>query len=332
MYLLRRFLYMFFVLVGVSVLIFILARVIPGDPVATAIGPMADKKAIEELRHQMGLDRPLPVQYAIYVQGIIRGKLGMSLIEQRDVGEIIWEKFPATLELVLLSMALAVLLAIPLGVTAALYRNRFADHIARVSSLFGVSFPQFWTGLMLQLLLGYALGLLPITGRVSGAPPTAITRFYLIDSLVTLNFSAFWDSLLHIVSPAFVLCWGPLATITRLIRANMIDEMNKEYINVSKATGMSQSIINYKYMLRNSFSSSMTMIGYLIPLMLGTAFVVEKVFAWPGIARFGADAIVEKDFNGITGVTLVICLAFVLLNFLVDELYGVLDPRVKLER
>jgi peptide/nickel transport system permease protein len=332
MYFLRRFLYMVLVLVGVSMLIFILVRVIPGDPIAMALGPMADKKAVEELRHQMGLDRPIPIQYLVYVKGIMKGKFGMSLVEYRDVSEIIWEKLPATLELILLSMALAVFLAIPLGVISALHRNRFIDHLNRVLALFGVSFPQFWTGLMLQLLLGFVLGLLPITGRISGTPPVSITKFYLIDSLLTLNFSAFWDSLLHIASPALVLCWGPLATITRLIRANMIDETQKDYINVSRATGMSKSVISYKYMLRNAFSSAMTMIGYLIPLMLGTAFVVEKVFAWPGIARFGADAIVTKDFNGVVGVTLVVCVAFVVLNFIVDELYGVLDPRVKLKR
>jgi len=332
MYLLRRLVYMVLVLIGVSMLIFVLVRVIPGDPIAAVLGPMADKEAIEGLRRQMGFDRPIYIQYLVYVKGIMKGKLGISLTEYRDVGEIIWEKFPASLELILVSMAFAVALAIPLGVISALHRNSFIDHMNRIFALFGVSFPQFWVGLMFQLLFGSLLGLLPITGRISGTPPASITNFYLIDSLLTLNFSAFWDSLIHLASPAFVLSWGPLATITRLIRANMIDEMNKDYISVSKATGMSQSVISYKYMLRNAFSSSLTMIGYLIPLMLGAAFVVEKVFAWPGIARFGADAIVVKDFNGVVGVTLVVGVAFVVLNFIVDELYGVLDPRVKLLR
>lgn len=332
MYLLRKLFHMFLVLVGVSILIFILVRVIPGDPIALALGPMADKKAIEELRHQMGLDHPVYIQYLIYVKGVIQGKLGLSLIESRDVAEIVWEKLPATLELIFSSMMMAVFLAIPLGVASALHRNRFPDHLNRVLALFGVSFPQFWTGLMLQLLLGFVLGILPITGRISGMPPTSITGFYLVDSLFTLNFRALWDSFLHIITPAFVLSWGPLATLTRLIRANMIDEMSRDYINVSKATGMSQAVISFKYMLRNAFSSAMTMIGYLIPLMLGTAFIVEKVFAWPGIARFGADAILGKDFNGVVGVTLVVCIAFVVFNFIVDELYGVLDPRINLKR
>lgn len=332
MYFLRRLFYMVLVLVGVSILIFVLVRVIPGDPIAVALGPMADEKSIAQLRQQMGLDRPLPVQYLMYMRGILQGKFGISLLESRDVSEIIWEKLPASLELILVSMVLAVVLAIPLGVISALHRNRFLDHLNRILALIGVSFPQFWTGIMIQLLFGFALSLLPITGRIAGAPPAAITHFFLPDSLLTLNFSAFWDSLRHIIAPAVVLSWGPLATITRLIRANMIDEMGKDYISVGRATGMSGAILSYKYMLRNAFTSALTMIGYLIPLMLGTAFVVEQVFAWPGIARFGAEAIIGKDFNGVVGVTLVISLAFVVLNFVVDELYSVLDPRIKLKR
>jgi peptide/nickel transport system permease protein len=321
-----------FVLVGVSILMFFLVRVIPGDPIANVLGPMATKETVEKMRHEMGLDRPIYIQYLYYVKGIARGDLGMSLVEQRPIATIIKEKLPATAELVLLSIALAVILAIPLGVNSALHSNKFTDHINRIIALFGLSFPQFWIGIMLQLLFGYALAYLPLTGRISGAPPDPITGFYLIDSVLTVNFRAFWDSFIHILMPTIVLCLGPLATITRLIRANMIDQMNKDYINISRATGMPKPLISYKYMLRNAFSSALTMIGFLIPLMLGTAFVVEKVFAWPGIARYGADAILSNDFNGVVGVTLVISLVFVIVNFAVDELYGVLDPRIRMKR
>ena len=323
---------MILVLVGVSMLMFCLVRVIPGDPIATALGPMADEEARQKMRRQMGLDRPIPVQYVLYVKGILRGKFGISLVENRDVLEIIREKLPATIELILVSFTIAIVAAIPLGVISALHRNSVIDHLNRVTALFGVSFPQFWTGIMVQLLFGYVLGVLPITGRISGAPPESITGLYLVDSLLTLNLWAFWDSLVHIAAPAFILSLSPLANVTRLIRANMIDEMAKDYIDIASATGIHKTMISYKYMLRNAFSSALTMIGFLIPLMLGTAFVVEKVFAWPGIARFGADAIVSNDFNGVVGVTLIICLAFVIVNFIVDELYGVLDPRIKLQR
>lgn len=332
MHFLRRLLYMMLVIVGVSMLMFVLVRVIPGDPIAKALGQGADAASIKKMRDQMGLDQPIYIQYFRYIEGITRGQLGMSLVEYRDTAEIIKDKFPATLELILASMTLAVILAIPLGVFSALKRNSLTDHFNTLISLIGVSFPQFWSGLMVQLFFGYILAFLPITGRISGPPPMAITQFFLIDSLLTLNFPAFWDALVHLAAPAFVLSLAPLANITRLIRANMIDEMSKDYINVSKATGMPQAVISFKYMLRNAFSPAMTMIGFMIPLQMGTAFVVEQVFAWPGIARFGAEAITTNDFNGAVGVTLVISVAVVVTNFIVDELYGVLDPRIKLRR
>jgi peptide/nickel transport system permease protein len=332
MYLLQRIGYMLLVLFGVSVMMFVLVRVVPGDPIARALGPMAKGEDIQKMRRQMGLDKPIPIQYYDYVEGILHGSFGLSLIEKRDVSEIIREKFPATLELILVSISLAVILSIPMGVVSALRRNSLIDHITRLIALFGVSFPQFWSGLMFLLLFGFLLGWLPMSGRIGGNPPASITGFFLVDSLLTLNFQAFIDSLAHIISPAIILSMGPLANITRLIRANMIDQTSKDYVAHSQATGMSSFIISYKYMLRNAFSAAMTMIGFLIPLMLGTAFVVEKVFAWPGIARFGADAIVANDFNGVVGVTLVICVAFVMVNFIVDTLYGVLDPRIRLKR
>jgi peptide/nickel transport system permease protein len=332
MYILKRLFYMIFVLIGVSILMFTLVRVIPGDPIALALGPHADKEDVERMRREMALDKTLPVQYWYFIQGVKSGRLGMSLIEKRDVMEVIKEKFPATLELVLVAIILSLILAIPLGVTSAIYRGGWWDQINRLIALFGVSFPHFWSGLMFQLIFGSLLALTPLTGRIGGSPPQYITGFFLLDSLITLNWNTFKDCFIHIIGPAIILSLGPLANITRLIRANMIDESSKDYIIVSKATGMSSLIIHYKYMLRNAFSSSLTTIGFLIPLMLGSAFVVEKVFAWPGMARFGADAIIANDFNGVVGVTLVICLAFVGINLVIDILHEVLDPRIKLKK
>jgi len=333
MYYLRRLLYMILVVIGVSMLMFALVRVLPGDPIGLALGPNATKEDIERMRHEMALDRPLYTQYGMYVRDIFwDGKLGMSLIEKRDVMEVIREKFPATLELVIVAILLALILAIPLGVTAAMNRGGWLDHFNRLLALFGVSFPHFWSGLMFQLIFGSLLALTPLTGRVGANSPQEITGFFLLDSLFTLNWPAFKDSLIHIIGPAIILSLGPLANITRLIRANMIDESSKDYIMVNRSTGMNELIIRYKYMLRNAFSSSLTTIGFLIPLMLGSAFVVEKVFAWPGMARFGADAIIANDFNGVVGVTLVICLTFVFVNLAIDLLYEVLDPRIRVKR
>jgi len=332
-YLAKRLLYGIFVLLGLSILMFLLVRVMPGDPVRLVLGPMATQEDVAKLSHQMGLDRPIYIQYLKYLENIcLNGELGTSLRENRDVSQIISEKLPATIELVLVAIIIAVAVAIPLGVIAATHRNGVVDYIGRFLALSGVSLPQFWVCLLVQLAFGYFLDLLPLTGRLSGPPPTHITGLYLIDSLITLNFSAFADSFLHIISPAFVLSLSPLANVTRLVRASMIDELSKDYAQISQARGMSETIVHYKYVLRNAFSSALTMIGFLIPLMIGSAFVVETVFAWPGIARFGADSIINNDFNGVVGVALVIGTAFVLINIIIDALYAILDPRIRLNR
>jgi peptide/nickel transport system permease protein len=332
-YLAKRLLYGVFVLLGLSLLMFLMVRVMPGDPVRLVLGPMATEEDAAKLRHQMGLDRPIYIQYIKYIQNIcLNGELGISLSERRDVSEIISEKLPATIELVLLAIVIAVVIAIPLGVIAATHRNGVIDYIGRFLALSGVSLPQFWVCLLVQLAFGYFLGLLPLTGRLTGTPPSHITGLYLIDSLITLNFGAFADSFLHVISPAFVLSLSPLANVTRLVRASMIDELSKDYAQISQARGMSEIIVHYKYVLRNAFSSALTMIGFLIPLMIGSAFVVETVFAWPGIARFGADSIINNDFNGVVGVALIIGAAFVLINIIIDALYAVLDPRIRLAR
>ena len=332
-YLLKRFVYGFFVLVGLSILMFLLVRVMPGDPVRLVLGPQATQEEVDKLSHQMGLDRPIFIQYFKYIENIcLKGELGISLIERRDVAAIVAQKLPATIELVLVSTIIAVVVAIPLGVLAATHRNGFLDYVSRFLALSGVSLPQFWLCLLFQLAFGFFLDLLPLTGRIGGSPPTHITGLYLLDSLLTLNFKAFTDSFIHILSPAIVLSLSPLANVTRLIRASMIDELQKDYAQISRARGMSEILVNYKYLLRNSFSSSLTMIGFLIPLMIGSAFVVETVFAWPRIARFGAGSIINSDFNGVVGVALVVGAAFVIINIIIDALYAVLDPRIRLNR
>ncbi|EPX80358.1 ABC transporter permease [Salipiger mucosus] len=327
---LKRLAQMLVVLIGVSIFIFVLTRVLPGDPIAAALGERASEDQIERLRAQMGLDQSLVMQYFDFVGGLFEGRMGMSLVERRDVAEIIAERLPATLELVLFSLFLAVILGVPLGVVSAVHRDGPIDYASRVVALVGVSIPNFWIGIMLQLFLGLTLSLLPITGRLDGPPPMQITGLYLFDSLVTGNFAAFRDALAHIMAPAIVLASGPLATITRMIRANMIDERAKPYSELAEALGMHPLLINYKYVLRNAFSSTLTVIGFLVPILIGANFVVEKVFSWPGIARFGADAIIASDFNGVVGVSMVVCSFVVVVNVIVELLYRVLDPRIRL--
>lgn len=321
---------MLLVLVGVSMLIFVLTRVLPGDPVAAALGDRATAEQMATLRAELRLDLPLWQQYFHFVSGVFSGDMGMSLVERRDVSDVIAERLPATLELIFAALFIAIAIGVPLGVLAAIYRNSVVDHASRIVALFGVSFPQFWVGIMLQLWLGLSLSLLPITGRASVPMPETITGFLTIDSLFALDLTAFNNALRHLISPALVLAAGPLATIMRMVRANMIDELEKPYPELAKALGMHPFVINFKYVLRNAFTPTLTLIGFLIPIMIGSSFVVEKVFAWPGLARYGADAIMGNDFNGVIGITLVICLFVVVLNLVVDLLYPIIDPRIRL--
>jgi len=327
-FLVRRILHMIPVLIGLSLLIFVVSRVMPGDPVRLALGPEATIEQIEQLRHEMGLDRPLHIQYLNYLEGVAEGNLGRSLRTQRDVAKDLAERFPATLELTTVAMGFAMLLGVPLGVAAAMKKDRLEDQASRVVALSGVALPRFWLGILLQLLFAYYLGWLPTIGRAA-SPPEMVTGLYLLDSILTWNWPAFWDSLTHIALPAFTLSLATLAQIMRLTRANMIDQMRQDYTLAARAYGLPQSLITYKYMLKNAFTSTLTIIGLTYGFLLGNAFLVETVFSWPGMAQYGTQAVIYKDFNAVVAVTMVVGIAYVSVNLLVDILYGYLDPRIK---
>ncbi|NOZ28068.1 MAG: ABC transporter permease [Chloroflexi bacterium] len=328
-YLIRRLLQMIPVLLGISILIFILSRVVPGDPVRLALGPEATQEQIEAYRKELGLDQPIHIQYLNYLRGLTHGQLGRSLRTNRDVIKDIRDFFPATFELTTVAMVFAVLVGIPLGITSALHKDAWQDQGTRVLALSGVALPRFWLGILLQLVFAYWLGILPTIGRAS-QPPQHITGLYLLDSLLTGDARAFWDSLRHIALPAFTLSLATLAQIMRLTRASMIEQMRMEYIQASRAYGLPENLIVYKYMLKNAFTSTLTIIGLTYGFLLGNAFLVEFVFAWPGMARYGAQAVIYKDFNAVVAVTTVVGIAYLLVNFVVDLLYGFLDPRIRL--
>jgi len=323
---------MVLVLFGISLLIFFLARVMPGDPARLALGPEATQEQVQALRHRLGLDQPLYTQYYVFVKGLLKGELGMSLVTKRDVSKDLIQRLPATLELVVAAMAIAVLAGIPLGVLSALHKDRTIDQLSRIFAFAGVSLPRFWIGIMFQIAFAYSLGLLPITGRITGDPPAHITGLYLLDSLLTRDFPAFMDSFKHILLPSITLSLSPLAQITRLIRASMIEQLRKDYTVVSRIIGMPENLNIYKYMLKNAFTATLTVIGLLFGWMIGNAFVVEQVFSWPGMARYGVNSVLRNDFNAVVGVTLVIGVGYVLINFIVDLLYGYLDPRIRLKK
>lgn len=327
-YLIRRVLHIIPVMVGLSMLIFVISRVIPGDPVRLALGTEATAEQVEQLRHQMGLDRPLHIQYLNYVAGLLRGDFGYSLRTHRSVTKDLKDFFPATFELTTVAMALSIAVGVPLGIISAVRKDSVGDHASRIFALAGVALPRFWLAILLQLVFAYHLGLLPTIGR-GPAPPVQITGLYLLDSLLALDFRAFAVSARHIAMPAVALSVGTLAQIMRLIRASMIDEIRRDYALAARSYGLPANLIVYKYLLKNAFTATLTIIGLSYGFLLGNAFLVEYVFAWPGLAFYGVDALLFKDFNGVIAVTLVVGMAYAVVNLLVDILYGYIDPRVR---
>lgn len=318
-------------LLGLSMLIFALTRLVPGDPVRVALGEHATQEQIEAMRAELGLDQPLYIQYIDWLVGVFRLDWGMSLQTNTNVYTEIAPKFPATLELVAVAIIFAVVLAVPFGVIAASNKDRWPDHVSRIAALVGVSIPRFWFGIVLQVLAVVWLGLFPLTGRLSGSPPPDATGLYLIDSLLAAQYGTFFDALKHIFLPALTLGMGTLAQVMRLIRSDMIDESRNDYIMAARAYGLPNNLITYKYMLKNAFTSSLTVIGLAFGTLIGGAFVVEIVFGWPGMARYGVRSIQFQDFNAVMGVVMVVGVSYLTINFVVDILYAYLDPRIRLE-
>lgn len=330
-YVLKRLLYLVPVLLGVTLLVFVISHAIPGDPARMMAGQKASHEAVENLRRSMGLDRPLPEQYATYLLGLLRGDLGFSIRNQRPVVEDLQDFFPATLELSLVSMLLCVSVGLPLGIISAVRRNRPIDHASRVFSVFGVSMPVFWLGLMLLLLFYRTLGWLPGSGRldIHTDPPAQVTGLYLIDTLVEGSLGKFGDALLHILMPAFCLSYVYLAIITRIVRSSMISVMGLDFITTARANGISEAAIILKHCLKNSLIPTVTITGLSIGELLGGAILTETIFNWPGMGKYVVDSVNFLDFPAMMGFTLVVALAYVLINLAVDVLYALLDPQIR---
>jgi peptide/nickel transport system permease protein len=318
-------------LFGLSLLLFAITRLVPGDPVRLALGPQASEEQVVALRQELGLDDPLYVQYIDWLIGIFQGDWGQSLRTDQNVYADIAGRLPATLELVTVAIFLAVILAVPFGVLAARHKDHWQDHASRLGSLVGVSVPRFWLGIVLQVVLVVLLGLLPLSGRLTGTHPPTVTGFLLVDSLLARQLNTFVDAARHLILPAVTLSVATLAQVMRLVRSEMIEESRKDYILAARAFGLPSNLITFKYMLRNAFSSSLTVIGLAFGVLLGGAFVVEIVFAWPGMASYGVRSIIFQDFNAVMAVVMIIGVAYLIINFIIDLLYGVLDPRITLE-
>lgn len=329
-YVFKRILGMIPTLLGLVILIFLLSRLMPGDSVRLALGPEATQEQILQMEDQLGLNEPVIIQFFHYVGGLFSGNMGQSLRTGRNVFIDISETFPATFELALVSMIISVAAGVPLGVLAAVKNNKWPDHFTRVFALSGIALPRFWLAIILQLIFSYWLGWLPVIGRGT-IVPLNLTGLRILDSVLTLNVPAFFDSLRHILLPSLSLSLATMAQIMRMTRANMMDQLNKDYIVAAKSYGLPEGLLNNQYMLKNAFTSTLTTIGMQFGSLLGSAFLVETVFGWPGMAQYSIQGMLYKDYNAIIGVTLVIGVFFAAINLIVDLLYGSLDPRIKLK-
>jgi peptide/nickel transport system permease protein len=332
-YALRRLVLLVPVLVGLSLLVFAISHLLPGDPVKLAAGPQATQAEIEALARELGTDRPLALQYWSYATGLLRGDWGQSVLTRRPVWDDLKVYLPATLELVVAALTFAVAIGIPAGLVSGVYANRWPDYLSRVVSLGAISMPRFFLGLILQLAFAMSLGWLPLGGRfpIIEEPPPMLTGFLTLDALAAGQFGAFWIALQHLAMPAIAMSLSPLATITRMMRATTLEVLQQDYVLTERALGLSQRLIVFKYVLKNAMSSSLTVIGLYVGWLLGGTVLVETVFDWPGIGLYATKAIVTQDFMPVMGVTLAIGTIFILSNLVVDLLYGLLNPKVRYE-
>jgi peptide/nickel transport system permease protein len=320
------------VLFGLSVVIFTIARAMPGDPVRLALGPRASAEQVEQLQQSLGMDKPLVQQYGLYVTGLAEGDFGLSLLTKRPVSDDIRETFVATFELVLATITIAFVLGVPLGIVAARWKDQWPDNLVRLIAIFSAVTPSFFLALVLQILAGYILHILPTTGRL---PPgltfsADITGLMTIDSLLHGRLDVFGQSLRYLLLPSLALSAATMGQIARITRASMIDVASQDYIEASRAFGIPERVRVLKYMLRPSFVPPLTISGLEFASLIGNAFVVELVFAWPGMAAYGVRTIMQKDLNAVMGVVIVSGVFFVVVNLVIDVLVGVVDPRIRI--
>ncbi|WP_413208069.1 ABC transporter permease subunit [Rhodospirillum sp. A1_3_36] len=333
-FVLRRALLVIPAFIGVTLLTFALVHLIPGDPVLM----MAGERGISPERHaelmaQLGLDQPLWRQYVTYLEHAIQGDLGKSVVTRKPVVEEFLTLFPATLELGICAITFAVLLGIPAGVLAAVKRGTIFDHGVMVVSLTGYSMPIFWWGLLLIMLVSGILGWTPVSGRMD---PTiwmdSVTGFMLIDSLLTNEPGAFSSAVRHLILPAFVVGTIPLAVIARMTRSAMLEVLSEDYVRTARAKGVSPLKVVMVHALRNALIPVITVIGLQVGILLANAILTETIFAWPGVGKWLVESINRRDYPSVQGGVLLVATVVILLNLLVDVLYGVVNPRIRHRR
>jgi peptide/nickel transport system permease protein len=318
------------VLLGISFLVFMLMHIAPGDPVSLLLGDDATPADIEQTRRELGLDKPLLVQYWDFLTRAVRGDFGRSLKFNEPVMKLVFERLPATIELAFISLIVAIITAVPLGVYSAIKHNSLFDHAGMSVALIGVSLPNFWLGIMLIYFLGGQLNLLPVAGRIEyGIEIKPITHLYLIDSLITGNFTAFWSAFQHLLMPAFTLGTSLAAIVTRISRSSVLEVMRQDFITTARAKGLSEKAVIWRHILRNAMITIVTILGLQLGALLNGSVITETVFSYPGIGELLIQSISARDYKLTQVLILFFAVIYFVVNLLTDFLYSWIDPRIK---
>lgn len=327
----RRIALMILVMFGVTIMTFVLSHVVPADPVLALVGDHAPQSVVNQVRAEFGLDKPLDVQFVSYMDNLVHGNLGESIADNRPVSQDIAQYLPATIELSTAAIILSILVGIPVGVLAAVYRGRWEDQISRILALMGVSFPVFFTALVLLAIFYVKLGWLPGPGQLGTYTqvPPHITGMVVVDAILSGDWPAVWDGLRHLVMPAVALGWGTAAIIARMTRSSLLEVLGADYIRTARAKGVLEARVILSHALRNSLIPTVTVIGLAYGGLLQGAVLTETIFSWPGIGRYATISVTNVDVPAVLGVTLVAALIYSIANLLVDLVYAYLDPRIR---
>ena len=329
-FIIRRVLETIPVLIGASLVVFLLVHFIPGGPEVVLLGDRASADNVARLRERMGLDRPLPEQYLIYVGNVLRGELGNSIAGNIPISLELSRRLPATAELALTALAIAVVVGVPLGVVSAVRRGSWVDTLTMMGAMLGVSMPIFWLGLLLLWFFGVQWGLLPFIGRLSpNMEIQTVTGFHTIDALISGNWRALGDAIAHLILPAFTLSTISLAIIARITRSSMLEVLHMDYIRTARAKGLKDAVVVRRHALRNALLPVVTIIGLQLGGLMAGAVLTETIFSWPGIGRWLFNSIQGRDYPIVQSVTLVVTFIFVVVNLLVDLSYAWLNPRIR---
>ncbi len=331
-YIIRRLMIMVPTLLGVTVIVFLMLHATPGDPAELLLGERATEKALHEVREHLGLNEPLHVQYGLFLKRLMKGDLGETIWTRQKVWTEVKQRFPATIELALVALLISCFAGMILGIISATKQYSVFDYVSMLGALAGVSMPIFWLGLVFMLIFSLNLGWLPLSGRLSiDVDLEIITNFYILDAIITRNWTAFKDAVWHIIMPAVTLSTIPTAIVARMTRSAMLDVLRQDYIKTAKAKGLSQLKVIFKHALRNALIPVVTTIGLQFGVLLGGAILTETFFAWPGVCKWMYDAVMQRDYMVIQVGTLFIAALFVVINLCEDLLYAVINPRISVQ-